>query len=323
MVGPLTIWCNASLGAEALAHLRSGAEPHRLLLPSTTTGNLSSGGPSPDLASADLAFGQPDPDQSSGLQRLMWIHLTSAGYTRYDTDSFRHALASRKACLTNSSSVYNEPCAQHLLAFMLASARKLHDSFAQQRERVWAFDRLRSSVNVLSGDTVLIVGFGAIGRRLADLLRPFNLRLIGLRRSPTGTESIPTYGIESLDRFLGEADHVVNVLPANDSTKALFGSRQFDAMKTTCKFYNVGRGTTVDQAALLEALEKGRLAAAYLDVTDPEPLPPDSPLWTVPNCVVTPHVAGGFAQEDVHLVRHFLSNLRKYELGEPLTDRVI
>jgi phosphoglycerate dehydrogenase-like enzyme len=95
------------------------------------------------------------------------------------------------------------------------------------------------------------------------------------------------------------------------------------AMKPGAIFYNIGRGTTVDQAALAEALGSGRLSAAYLDVTDPEPLPPEHPLWTTPNCVITPHTAGGHSDEWDRLVDHFLANLRRHEAAEPLLDRVI
>ena len=94
-------------------------------------------------------------------------------------------------------------------------------------------------------------------------------------------------------------------------------------MKPGAVFYNIGRGTTVDQDALGEALRSGRLRAAYLDVTDPEPLPPEHPLWTTPNCVITPHTAGGHDNEWTRLVQHFLANLRRHEAGQPLLDRVI
>jgi phosphoglycerate dehydrogenase-like enzyme len=97
----------------------------------------------------------------------------------------------------------------------------------------------------------------------------------------------------------------------------------FAAMKPGAVFYNVGRGTTVNQAALIAALESGQVGAAYLDVTEPEPLPPDHPLWAAPNCFITPHVAGGHQDEDAHLVRHFVSNLRRFEAGEPLVDVVM
>ncbi len=119
----LCIWCNARLADAAGARLAAGVAPHRLLLSSQLTGNLAAAGPDPLLAEADIAFGQPDPDQLLNLPRLRWIQLSSAGYTRYDRSDIRDALRRRGAVLTNSSSVFNEPCAEHLLAFMLANAR--------------------------------------------------------------------------------------------------------------------------------------------------------------------------------------------------------
>ena len=124
------------------------------------------------------------------------------------------------------------------------------------------------------------------------------------------------------DARLGEAQHVVNVLPHNDSTQGFFGAARFARCRPGARFYNIGRGATVDQGALAAALRTGPLETAYLDVTDPEPLPPGHELWDLPNCYITPHVAGSHADEDGRLVRHFLANLRAFEASKPLADRV-
>jgi phosphoglycerate dehydrogenase-like enzyme len=226
--------------------------------------------------------------------------------------------------MTNSSSVYDEPCAQHLLAFMLAIARQLPGCLAdQQPARSWAYGAHRPATRILKSDTVLILGYGAIGRRLAELLSPFGVSVIGVRRVVRGDESIPTYPLTHLEALLPKADHVVNILPANPSTNGLIGPSFLGQVKPGALFYNVGRGTTVDQMALISALESGQLGGAYLDVTDPEPLPSDHPLWTCRNCYITPHIAGGRQAEDSTLVSHFLDNLRRYLATEPLTDRII
>ena len=120
---------------------------------------------------------------------------------------------------------------------------------------------------------------------------------------------------------LAEADHVIDLLPGIASTAGYFTAQRFATFKPGAIFYNVGRGTTVDQTALLEALSSGRLEAALLDVTDPEPLPPDHPLWQAPNCIITPHTAGGHHDEGDRLVDHFITNLARYERGEPVKDR--
>jgi phosphoglycerate dehydrogenase-like enzyme len=119
------------------------------------------------------------------------------------------------------------------------------------------------------------------------------------------------------------ADHVVNLLPGNQSTAGYFNEDKFRLMKPGALFYNVGRGSTVDQVALLAALERGSLGGAYLDVTTPEPLPPDHPLWSAPNCFITPHSAGGTVSEQHEQVEHFLENLRRYAAGIELLNRII
>ncbi len=319
----LKIWCNQSLSDAAIAELQAGIGNHSLILASERGNNLSAGGPTASLADADIAFGQPDPEQLMSLDTVRWTELTSAGYTRYDRDDLRASLTVNGAQMTNSSSVYAEPCAQHLLAFMLALARQLPQALLDQfGSRSWDFETLRPNTRILSGDTVLIVGFGAIGERLSELLAPFGLEVIGLRRTVRGDEPIPTHTLDKLERYLPSADHVVNILPAHATTDGLFGETQFVLMKSGAVFYNIGRGTTVNQSSLDSALRTGRLTAAYLDVTDPEPLPPDHLLWTSPNCFITPHIGGGHGDESISLVRHFLANLKRFEAGQPLEDRI-
>ncbi|HMY76909.1 MAG TPA: NAD(P)-dependent oxidoreductase, partial [Blastocatellia bacterium] len=166
-------------------------------------------------------------------------------------------------------------------------------------------------------------GFGAIAERLCELLAPFRMNLLGVRRNVTGNEPIKMIGEDCLDEYLPKADHVVNILPANASTAKYFDAAKFKLMKPDAIFYNIGRGTTVDQTALIDALQSGAPATAYLDVTDPEPLPPEHPLWTAPNCFITPHTAGGFDLEFETLAEHFLENLRRFTAGESLRNRVI
>jgi phosphoglycerate dehydrogenase-like enzyme len=319
-----TIWCNASLVGPARDELIAGCSEHRLLWDDGGGTNLDSGSPSTSLPEADIAFGQPDPRQVIELPNLRWTHLTSAGYTRYDRPELRAAFKARGALLTNSSSVYDEPCAQHLLAFMLAQARQLPQAMAAQvRGEAWVYEGLRPATRVLSDQTVLILGYGAIARRLAELLKPFRLRVVAVRRDVHGDEPIELHPIDQIDQLLPDADHVANALPDNPSTRHLMNAARFGLMKAGAEFYNIGRGSTVDQEALLEALRSGRLAAASLDVTDPEPLPASHPLWSQPNCFITPHIAGGMADEASALVRHFLANLANFVADRPLLDRVV
>lgn len=324
MPSKLTIWCNAQFPDDVTADLIAGVGGHRLILDEERAANIASGGPSPTLAEADIAFGQPDANQIMALPSLLWTHLTSAGYTRYDRRDLREALSARGAQLTNSSSVFDEPCAQHLLAFMLAQARQLPQALSDQiQTHKWTYAGLRPATRLLANQTVLLLGFGAIARRLVELLAPFHLDVITVRQHPRGDEIVPAHPIGEIDRLLPLADHVVNILPASPSTDQLVDANRFDAMKPGAIFYNIGRGTTVDQDALIRSLQSGHLRAAYLDVVDPEPLPPEHPLWSAPNCWITPHIGGGHAEEFPRLVSHFLENLRRFEAGEPLADRII
>jgi phosphoglycerate dehydrogenase-like enzyme len=276
----------------------------------------------PALQGVSAIFGHPDPNELLRSEEVQWVHLSSAGYTPYDRDDLRESFRARGASLTNSSGVYDEPCAEHVLMFMLAHARAFPAALANQiGRRAWPQGEVRSKSSLLRDERVVIVGLGAIGRRVAELLAPLTRNVVAVRRRVQGDEPVATRPIEDLADLVASAKHVVCTLPENPSTRGLFDRRLFERMNAAV-FYNVGRGSTVDQSALVDALGSGRVAAAYLDVCTPEPLPPEHPLWTLPNCFITPHSAGGHANESERLVLHFLSNLRRFERGEPLLDRV-
>lgn len=321
----LTIWTNAQLPENAARLLADRVAPHRLVhAAEMSASNLATSAGDSALTEADVAFGQPDVAQVMTSAKLRWVHLTSAGYTAYDREDLREALQARSASLTNSSGVYDEPCAQHALAMMMALARQLPQAYQTQlTDHGWPIAQRRIESRLLVGQTAVIFGFGAIAQRLCELLAPFRMNLIGVRRNVTGGEPVRMISEEWLDEYLPEADHIVNILPANPSTAKYFDAAKFNLMKPGAIFYNIGRGTTVDQSALLDTLQAGKLSAAYLDVTDPEPLPPEHPLWTAPNCFITPHTAGGFDLEFETLVEHFLENLRRFTAGESLLNRVI
>jgi phosphoglycerate dehydrogenase-like enzyme len=323
---PLTIWCNAGFSAPAMRALQQAltAAGHRLLLPpDLKASNLAVGGPDPLLTEADVAFGQPDPQQVIDLDRLRWVHLTTAGYTRYDRPEVRQALSRRGAALTTSSTVYEEPCAEHVFAMILALARRLPQSLLEQHtDRAWRQAEHRAHCRLLVGQSAVLYGYGTIARRLTELLTPLQMTLTGIRRTVRGDEPIRMVRTEEADALLPGADHVVNILPAGQGTDSYFDRSRLARMKPGAVFYNIGRGTTVDEDALEHALRTGRLSAAFVDVTEPEPLPPDHPLWSTPNCFITPHTAGGHDREFDSLVDHFLSNLRRLERGEALQDRI-
>ena len=321
----LTIWCNAKFNDAVTRQLTEGTRAHRLIFSRQASANvLTAGAADPELAKADIALGQPNAADCLAAKKLRWVEVTTAGYTRYDTPEFREAFRARGAAFTNASGVFADPCAQHVLAMMLALGRSLLPSFRDQlTDHSWHYTERRYDSRLLTGQTVVLLGFGAIGRRLAELLAPFGMKLYAVRRSVRSEAGVHVIPEEKISAILPLADHVENILPDNAGTLNYVNARRLACFKPGAKFYNVGRGTTVDQAALLEALNSGRLGAAYLDVFDPEPLPPEHPLWTAPRCYITPHTAGGRADQDEAIVRHFLGNLTAFEQGGAMTDRVV
>jgi len=320
----LRIYVDFAMTPEVLDLLQAGTAGHQLIFPASPAASaLSKPERDPQFATCDVAFGQPDPQAVEDAAQLQWIQVSTSGITRYDNPRFRELLKQRNIPLSNSAHVYNEYCALHVFSFILAQLRNLPVALATRvpsSDPAW--HGLRNSYCSPSEQTLLILGYGAIGRRLAELLAPLGMKVIAYRRQPRGDENVPVIGVERLVKTLAEADHVVNILPDNSETANFFDADRFAAIKPGAAFYNIGRGTTVDQDALLAALRSGQLSTAWLDVTDPEPLPEGHPLLLQPNCFITPHVAGGHRDEAKTLVRHFLANLQRFIQGEELVDRV-
>jgi phosphoglycerate dehydrogenase-like enzyme len=319
----LTIWANPFLTASAEDLLFRSTAQHKLILDQKPEHVLDVGTSDPRILHSDIVFGQPDPGAIVQSEKLRWLHLSSAGYARYDTDELRNALKKRSAIMTNSSSVFDEPCAEHLMAFLLAGARQLFPSYDNQRgAHGWPQNDLREKARLLADETFFIVGYGAIGRRLTELLAPYSVRVIGYRRTQQIGSAIRVVGQTDLASNLADADHVINILPDSAQTRGFFNAERLGQIKSGARYYSIGRGTTTDQEALLGNLKSGHLSAAYLDVTDPEPLPADHPLWSAPNCYITPHTGGGHVNESDRIVGHFVENLRRYEQDIDLLNRV-
>lgn len=323
----LTVWTNHELQPEARAILVAGlAETGCQLVESASSSRsvLMAGASDPALAAADIAYGQPLPEDVMRSSRLKWLALSTAGYTRYDRKDFRDVMQQRGTPVTNASAVFADPCAQQMLAGMLALARNLPVQLRNQDgPREWRYLEDRYTATVLTGQTVLLLGFGAIGRRLAELLAPFGGKVTAFRRLARGDEGVAIVTETGLAAALGAADQVVNLLPDSTATREFMTAARFAQMKRGARFYNIGRGSTVDQPALIAALASGQVGGAYLDVMEPEPLPPAHPLWQAPNCFITCHLGGGTGDQDEKLIRHFLENLRRFTVGEPLVDQII
>jgi phosphoglycerate dehydrogenase-like enzyme len=322
----MRIWCDFVPGGAAAELLRGGIGQNELVFRERGA----------SARHAEVALGQPDPADILAATTLRWLHITSAGYTKFDFPEFWQGVRARGIAVTNSSSVFAEPCAEHALAMILSFARALPWALREQfpsggaaaaepshpHSPTWTSDPIRKRSFLLTDQRIVLVGYGAIARRLIEMLAPFTKNIVGVRRNPRGDEGIRVVGLDRAATELAAADHVVDLLPQSAETEQLFDATRIAQIRPGAFFYNIGRGKTVDQPALIAALTSGRVAAAYLDVTDPEPLPANHPLWRVPNCFITPHSAGGHHNERDRLVEHFLGNLRQYERGQKLTDRI-
>jgi phosphoglycerate dehydrogenase-like enzyme len=245
---------------------------------------------------------------------LKWLHTMSAG-----TDAAVFArLAANGVTVTNSAGAAAPAIAQSVLLSLLALSRDLPESLRAQAARRW---HPRPSVD-LPGLRLGIVGLGQIGREVARLATAFGIDVIGLRRSVTGSEPCQTWSVDRLGELLRWADAIAVTAPLTPATRGLFGTEAFATMRRGAWFINVGRGEIVDEPALVSALAGGHLGGAALDVFATEPLPADSPLWGLPNAIITPHSSGSTAGTDHRVVDVFVDNFRRHTAGLPLFNVV-
>ncbi len=321
----MTIYCNMVMSEAQRQLLLGQVGSHKVIFPTVEVLTNFTAGPSdPASQDAQVMFGQPSVGDVVSSRKLKLVQLTSAGYSRFTEPSVREHVRSRGIVLCTSSTIGADPCAQHILSMMLACERRLYQAYDEQRGgRGWPMEAMRESARVLTGQNALIIGLGTIGRRLTELLAPFRMNVTATRRTIRGDEPVPTFKLTDTDRLIPQADHVINILPEGSETEQYFNAGRLWRMKPGAVFYNIGRGSTVDQDALRQVLAQGRIRAAYLDVTTPEPLPTDNPLWTTPNCYITPHMAGGLATENEELIKHFAYNLERYSADLEPRDRVM
>jgi phosphoglycerate dehydrogenase-like enzyme len=247
---------------------------------------------------------------------LRWIHWGGAGV---DAVLFPELVES-EVVLTNSRGIFDRAMAEYVLGIILCFAKGLPETIRSQAQRTWNY-RL---TEVIEGKNVIIVGVGSVGRAIARLLSGAGMKVSGIGRSARADDSVfgAIHGSEDLTEVVPEADYVVNVLPLTDHTRGLFSSAVFKAMRPTARLINVGRGATVDDGALVAALQNGEIAGAALDVFDTEPLPSDSPLWSIPQVIVSPHISGDYVGFPNDVARIFLENFERYCAGEPLLNVV-
>ena len=256
----------------------------------------------------------------ANMPQLRWFQQWGAG-----ADWLRDhpQVRAKDFVLTNASGVHPVQIGEHVFALLLAFARQLPKALEAQRQRKW-LELGNHDVFELQDKTLLLVGVGAIGERTARLAQAFGMRVVGLRRHPA--RNVPgvdrMVGLDGLHAELPGADAVVLTVPLTRETRHLLGARELALMKDSACLVNIGRGGTVDEAALVKALEAGKFVGVGLDVFEHEPLSDDSPLWTFERVVVTAHYAGASPHYDARAFGIFVDNLGRYLKGEELTNVV-
>jgi D-2-hydroxyacid dehydrogenase (NADP+) len=240
--------------------------------------------------------------------RLKWIQCLATGVDQV----LRNPSFQADTLLTSGRGVHGAPMRETVVYLMLAVSRDVRGLVAEQNAHRWN----RRFYNLLNGKTAVIVGVGVVGIAIGQLLKAFGMRVVGVTRTPRAVDGFDEMiQTERLKDAAGRADFLVNVLPANKDNALLFDGPLFAAMKPTAYYISAGRGQTVDEAALIEALSERRIAGAGLDVFHTEPLPADSPFWELPNVFITPHL-GGYTIEYEDLIMPLIAdNMRLFLAG--------
>ncbi len=276
------------------------------------------------LAEADVLYGIPD-TKSEALApavranpRLRWVHTMAAGGGAQVKAAGLTAEELDRVRFTTSAGVHGGTLAEFALFGVLAGAKDLPGLQRQQARRVWPG---RRPMRQLGEQTVLVVGLGGIGTETARLLKAFGATVLGVKRTVEPVDNVDeVYGTDGLAEAISRADAVVVTLPGTDATTGLIDRTVLDAARPGLVVVNVGRGTVIDEPALVDALRSGQVGSAYLDVFEVEPLPADSPLWDLPNVLVSPHTAALNEAEDRRIAELFADNLRRFLADEPLRN---
>ena len=271
------------------------------------------------IQEADIILGNLPVGRLSQAAHLKWLQLNSSGADAYAAEG----VLAPEVILTNATGAYGLAISEHLLAATFFLKKKLGRYYINQKNREWKDE---GQVTAIAGSRTLVLGLGSIGGDYARKMALLGSRVIGIRRTkaacPDYLEEIGTF--EDIDRFLPEADIVAMALPNTPQTYHIMNEERLSGMKRGSILLNVGRGTAIDQEALVKALKNGPLAGASIDVTDPEPLPADHPLWCCENLLLTPHIAGDYHLQETldQIVELFIDNLGRYARGKELRNPV-
>lgn len=282
--------------------------------------NISFGTDNDALEEADIIIGNITENQAKLCKKLLWLQLTSAGADKYTYSDF----LPENVVLTNATGAFGDVISEYIIGAVLASYRGFFSYRKNQEKRLWEDNRTEKLV---SGSRVLILGCGNVGSKTAVKLKSFGAETVGIRKNICPAEGFDyIYDLSSLDRELPLADIVIGCLPKTPLTYHLLDKRRIWLMRSDALIVNVGRGALIDTNALTEALSKGHLFGAILDVFEQEPLQDDSPLWTMNNVFITPHISGpsfGHSPYTEKLISEICEeNIRRYMNDEPLINTV-
>jgi D-2-hydroxyacid dehydrogenase (NADP+) len=319
----------AQLGAELQAAAKAaGVTPNIIHLPDDASQRL----PAAEIAKIEAAYLTRDirfsdhyasfGDTVKTAANIKWVHFTSTGI---DQHPFLPALHERKVRLTTSAGTNGEPVGQTAFCGMLMLARGFPRWIAAQRERRWDPARGKDTPRDLQGQTVVIVGLGTIGATVARLCRTLGMKVIGLRRSPKrdGDPVDEMHTLDKLPSLLPHCDWWVLACPYTKETHQLVNAKTLALMPKHAQLINVARGAVADEKALIAALQNKQIAGAYLDVFEKEPLPADSPLWDIPNVIVSPHNASASDGNDKRAAKVFVDNLQLYAGGKKMHNEQV
>lgn len=250
---------------------------------------------------------------------VRWMHFLTAG-----REGFEQVGLPSKVAVTYPAGCVAPTVAEHAMALLLALVRRVPTMLEYQSKRDWTRVEVSARAGSVEDNVMAIVGYGQIGREVALRARPFGIRTIGVSRTSKVDDLLDeSCSLSDLDKALGRADIVVIAIALTQETHHLFDARRFAVCKPGAVLINVARGGLVDQQALAAALASGQVGGAGLDVTDPEPLPSDDPLWKAPNLIISPHFAGGGSQPSLRrLAESAAGNLNRLLKGEPLQHLV-
>ena len=257
-----------------------------------------------NFINCEVCFGNPDLDWVTKSKKLKWIQLESVGFEEYS----KVKIPGLK--ISNLRGFFSIPVAETTLAGILSLKRGISRLLSLKDKKKWLGSRIRPTLNLLNGSNVLILGAGSIGLKIKNLLEKFNCKILMYDKFKNDADLINT---NDLDNHLPNVDILIGCLPENNETKQLLDNYRINLLKKSSIIVNVGRGSLLDEKTLIHNIKSQKLAGAFLDVTDKEPIPNDSPLWSIPNIILSQHSGGGYENEVNDKIIFFKKNLSRYK----------